>query len=214
MILSKFVEIGICGKNIKYWEDKGYNIPRKKDNRGRIVFDKSNTKIKVKIEDLPKNSTARVKVKCEDCNKIRQTNYQSIVIRKNSHYNISGETPCPKCANSRKGGIKHYKYTNGNPRYRQYQKRANDAGLEFDLSVQEFEDMIILPCVYCGGYSSKWVSNSRGNGIDRLDNNIGYVKTNCSPCCVRCNYMKNTMTKQDFMEHIYQIYLHCFKEIK
>jgi len=34
------------------------------------------------------------------------------------------------------------------------------------------------PCYYCG-YPS--------NGVDRIDNSIGHIMTNCIPCCHTCN---------------------------
>jgi len=37
-------------------------------------------------------------------------------------------------------------------------------------------------------------------GLDRLDNNIGYVEGNCVPCCWSCNMMKGTLTGEQFIE--------------
>ena len=36
MILTKNVEIGVGPTNAKYFEDLGYEIPRRKDSRGRV----------------------------------------------------------------------------------------------------------------------------------------------------------------------------------
>ena len=43
------------------------------------------------------------------------------------------------------------------------------------------------------------------NGIDRKDNNLGYEKANCVPCCKRCNQMKNDMTMDEFINQIINI---------
>ena len=70
MILTKEVEIGVSGNNIKFYEDKGYVIPRKKDKRGRVNFTKG-VKINVKVEDLMPTSKAVLLCECEDCGIIR-----------------------------------------------------------------------------------------------------------------------------------------------
>lgn len=50
------------------------------------------------------------------------------------------------------------------------------------------------------------------NGIDRVDNNKGYIVNNVVPCCQACNYMKNTMNKQNFIQQIRCIYEHCINK--
>jgi len=53
-----------------------------------------------------------------------------------------------------------------------------------DLEVLWFITNILMkPCHYCG--SSKYV------GADRIDNNIGHIKTNVIPCCHTCNTVRN-----------------------
>lgn len=44
------------------------------------------------------------------------------------------------------------------------------------------------------------------NGIDRVDNSVGYVLSNCVPCCSTCNRMKGTMSSEEFKEKIKLIY--------
>jgi hypothetical protein len=48
------------------------------------------------------------------------------------------------------------------------------------------------------------------NGIDRVDNDKGYISDNCVPCCWKCNNMKNTMKQKDFINHIISIYKKMF----
>lgn len=43
------------------------------------------------------------------------------------------------------------------------------------------------------------------NGIDRFDNNIHYILSNCVPCCKICNRMKHTMTAQEWLDHLDRI---------
>lgn len=44
------------------------------------------------------------------------------------------------------------------------------------------------------------------NGIDRIDNNRGYVKENCVPCCKTCNYAKRKMDLLTFKEWARRLY--------
>jgi hypothetical protein len=37
------------------------------------------------------------------------------------------------------------------------------------------------------------------NGLDRVDNSLGYIQDNCVPCCGICNNMKGTMTREEFV---------------
>ena len=35
-----------------------------------------------------------------------------------------------------------------------------------------------------------------------MDNTLGYTEDNCVTCCKICNRMKDTLTVEDFKEHI------------
>jgi hypothetical protein len=37
------------------------------------------------------------------------------------------------------------------------------------------------------------------NGIDRIDNDGPYSSANSRPCCTMCNFMKRTMTSDEFI---------------
>jgi len=43
------------------------------------------------------------------------------------------------------------------------------------------------------------------NGVDRLDNNTGYLLSNCQTLCYTCNQAKHTMPMKVFKEWIEQI---------
>ncbi len=43
-------------------------------------------------------------------------------------------------------------------------------------------------------------------GIDRMDNNIGYVLSNCVTCCGQCNIFKLNLSITDFLIHINKIH--------
>jgi hypothetical protein len=81
--------------------------------------------------------------------------------------------------------------------WRCIQKNAYARGLLFTVTESDFEKCVIQPCYYCGFYST-----SRLNGIDRIDNNKGYVIANCLPCCTMCNIIKNTQHPLEFLDKI------------
>jgi len=83
--------------------------------------------------------------------------------------------------------------------WRRYKYRAKKAGYEMNITLEDFENITSLPCKYCG-------ENERQRGIDRVDNNIGYLKENCVSCCGICNMMKMKLTKEKFLNHIKKIY--------
>ena len=94
-------------------------------------------------------------------------------------------------------------------------KRGSAArrNLDFDLTIEEFGNIIDKNCFYCGCPPSNSHSRDRRsngpcvyNGIDRVDNNKGYVMDNVVPCCKRCNYMKREMGQEDFIKHIEKIF--------
>ncbi len=94
---------------------------------------------------------------------------------------------------------------------RNYIGSARLRGLSFDLSKDEVADLISCACWYCSKPPKERRLNTRrksgpilftANGIDRIDNAEGYTATNSVPCCETCNYMKETMSLSDFLDHI------------
>ena len=67
-ILTKEVDFVVPVKSIKHLEEKGYFIPKYKDDRGKIRV-KKGTHIKVKVEDLPLCSSIKVEMECDYCHK-------------------------------------------------------------------------------------------------------------------------------------------------
>lgn len=106
----------------------------------------------------------------------------------------------PKIVSWRKG-IFNEKVDKFSTLRHRYKKGATDRNLTFNLSREQFEDLIIKPCYYCGSCcESKQMYNKREmvyyTGIDRVDNSIGYEINNCVPCCKICNILKKAVTKQ------------------
>jgi len=75
--------------------------------------------------------------------------------------------------------------------------------LTWDLDPVEAFELIIKPCHYCG-IEVKFPETR--NGLDRVDNTIGYCKSNVVPCCYPCNIAKHEMNEIDFKSLIINIY--------
>ena len=85
-----------------------------------------------------------------------------------------------------------------NNRYTLYKKWARRRNYEFNLSFEEFMTFWQNPCYYCGKII-------KIIGLDRIDNNKGYIIGNVVSCWTRCNQMKSTYNQQEFLNHCKQI---------
>ena len=91
--------------------------------------------------------------------------------------------------------------------FRIYKKSAKERNLLFSLSIEEFKNLISQNCYYCDLSPSNRMEiknyyvneNIYYNGIDRKDNNIGYILENCLPCCKYCNYSKRELSFEEFI---------------
>lgn len=85
--------------------------------------------------------------------------------------------------------------------FNRYAYDASRRGLSFDLSYSEFTGIIAKGCHYCG------ILNEQAyNGVDRVNNNVGYSISNCVSACKMCNYMKATYSPNEFIQHCGIIY--------
>lgn len=91
-----------------------------------------------------------------------------------------------------------------------YRRSSAKRQIKFELSAKEVEELIFLPCYYCN--RSNVNTKKRGkhqikyNGIDRIDNKIGYVCGNVVTCCGPCNSAKSSRTVEQFFGLIKMIY--------
>ncbi len=83
---------------------------------------------------------------------------------------------------------------------RSYVRGAKRRDYDFQLLTEEFNKLILQPCFYCGG-----MNKSGFNGIDRVNNNLGYIIENSVPCCSLCNKMKSNLHYRDWLDHIEKI---------
>jgi len=93
----------------------------------------------------------------------------------------------------------------------EYQRNCKKTGRAFELSREEFHKLIIQPCYYCGTVPIPRVLKKgipdlfAANGIDRVNNEIGYVLSNCVTCCVTCNRAKHNKSSGEFKSWLRQV---------
>jgi len=90
-----------------------------------------------------------------------------------------------------------------------YRSSALRRGIEFSLTREKFIEVITQACSYCGGEPP---TDTKRNGIDRVDNAQGYTEGNVAPCCFACNQMKGIKTVREFLEQVSKI--HFYREKK
>lgn len=99
--------------------------------------------------------------------------------------------------------------------YKEYISNAVRRAIPFNLTFDEFNNIISQPCHYCG--QEPYIHESmlkRANmnepmlkcvGVDRIDSKQFYNLDNCVPCCSRCNTMKMALGSDDFLSHVEKI---------
>ena len=92
-----------------------------------------------------------------------------------------------------------------------YCNGAKKRGLSFELTREQFGDLTKQDCWYCGAKPAQKASSNEVkdfylyNGIDRVENDKGYIFANCVPCCGRCNRMKSNLSAEDFINQTKKI---------
>jgi hypothetical protein len=89
------------------------------------------------------------------------------------------------------------------PTYKSYSKNATKRNIEFRLNEEEFKNIVAQPCYLCGIATS----DKNKNGIDRVNNNLGYIISNCCSCCGHCNLMKRDIPYDIIIDRVQKISL-------
>jgi hypothetical protein len=79
-------------------------------------------------------------------------------------------------------------------KWKSYQARALKKGIDFTLTEDSFFAALHTQCYICG-------KNGQNNelGLDRLNNNKGYILGNIAPCCWECNKVKGNLNSLKFL---------------
>lgn len=86
-----------------------------------------------------------------------------------------------------------------------YKSNARKRGISFDLTYTQFETLVDSECYFCGDIGGNTLRKRGYNdynytGIDRINNSVGYLPSNCIPCCSWCNRAKNNGTLENFVD--------------
>jgi hypothetical protein len=108
------------------------------------------------------------------------------------------------CHISTKGNIPFWNAfaNNTSVSYSSYMKRALNKGISFNITIEEFNECKSKPCYICG----KLNTHEHTNGIDRINNDLGYEIGNISSCCCACNTMKKAYTLESVLDKLYKVY--------
>lgn len=169
------------------------------------------------LEESSRRDKSRVKYyKCEcDCGKIKIISRMALVTK---------DTKSCGCFNIISKQLE-VGQASWNALFYNCKRSAKSRGIVFKINRNSHKIIASKNCYYCGtnpipwsryvdssGKNIKNVTESTlersfilANGIDRLDNNKGYILNNCVPCCVDCNEMKMDRKEKYFLSHIRKI---------
>ena len=89
--------------------------------------------------------------------------------------------------------------------YTQYKTRACNKSLPFEITKDEYVELIKSNCYLCGRKSYE----KHKNGIDRVNNNLGYTMSNVKSCCGSCNHIKKDLELDELFSKMTEIFLKC-----
>ena len=90
-----------------------------------------------------------------------------------------------------------------------YKRNAKDRSLEWKITKEEFTLLLQGDCFYCGRPPEDRIlvnKTLRYNGIDRVENNIGYVADNLVSCCSDCNLSKRSRNIEEFLDWVCKVH--------
>lgn len=89
-------------------------------------------------------------------------------------------------------------------RYKHLLNAAKTRNLEITITELEHSELIKRNCYYC----DQDISKETGGGLDRLNNNLGYMITNVVTCCGKCNFGKTDR----FSSEEWKVMMNALKE--
>lgn len=132
---------------------------------------------------------------CKTCNYMKGSTSDEVFIKRAEHIltfhcKIQGNL-YPECFANHKSAA-----------CSEYRRRAIKKQLDFLLSIPDYDRLVKGDCYICGKCSNE----NHTNGIDRVDNDVGYLLDNVKPCCGECNYMKKDYDITGVFSHFMMIY--------
>ena len=112
-------------------------------------------------------------------------------------------SPCKRCSYTKSVPLQDLR----EQIFYKYRYNAELKNIPFEISFEQFCDLISAPCHYCGDEPGRvWRSHRKReneviyNGIDRRINADGYVFGNVATCCSTCNYLKRERSVEDLRD--------------
>lgn len=94
--------------------------------------------------------------------------------------------------------------------YNQYKTRAANKSLLFELTTKEYNTITNSQCYLCDRKSCEKYKN----GIDRIDNHLGYILSNVKPCCGSCNHIKKDLELDELLNKMMEIFMKCKNKVE
>lgn len=170
----------------------------------------------IEIRKYGKTFRRIIEVICE-CGRTKEVQLNNVI---GGHSICCGFSPCKTPFNKDKRSIE----TTYNSIFYAYKSGAVKRNLIFELTKDQFKEFLKKNCYYCNQPPSSLyqIKNSKTgeiraglpllyNGIDRINNDLGYTVENSVTCCETCNKMKHAYDYTFFINHINKIYNHLFK---
>jgi len=89
-------------------------------------------------------------------------------------------------------------------RYANARWQASRREQDFDITIEQYSEIIARPCVYAIH------PNDVQSGIDRKDSGKGYTLENCQPCCPRHNLFKSDiLTHEQALDAVKRYAIPC-----
>lgn len=93
---------------------------------------------------------------------------------------------------------------------RNMKSNAQRRNIPWGLDDDHVIGLVQQNCHYCG-ISPMHMSKARNgdfayNGLDRVDNDKGYISENVVPCCIVCNNAKRTLSLSEFLNWVERVY--------
>jgi hypothetical protein len=113
------------------------------------------------------------------------------------------------CSNVRTGALRaepDEKIRTAKQLFPKYKGNARRRNYSFELSYEQFYELIYSDCFYCGappsnlqgknggkpvGVNGQKIGTALYSGVDRKDNTKGYTVDNAVACCIQCNRAKS-----------------------
>ncbi len=153
-------------------------------------FEKENNVKYCKIKRGCRNILKEGYNNCEECNK----KYKLIMDEYRNKYNIPF---IYKPINTELNEFQNKKTDSIDEFWRNIQRGAMERNMLITIEFNDYINLALQPCYYCG-----FQSEYKLNGIDRIDNNKGYIQINCVSCCKMCNLMKHINHPLAFIDKV------------